>query len=76
MKKFHAEEYARRESVVGGWPAGITSYRIGATYHCKVDNLSPGAIVARGSGATLAEAEAKAIERARTRFEATRRMSA
>jgi hypothetical protein len=71
-----AEEFTRKETSLGGWPAGVTTYRIGAHWHCKIDNVSPGALVARGRGSSREEALAAAIERATARLAATRRIPA
>ena len=60
----NVEEHAERTLDIEGWPVHLTSYRIGDTFHCHVDNVSPGANIARTTGATREEAERKAIERA------------
>jgi hypothetical protein len=60
-----AEEYREQRVEVGGWPVNLASYRLGERYHCKADNVSPGATLARGEGATREEAEEKALDRAR-----------
>jgi hypothetical protein len=67
-----AEEHSREEVVLGGWPAGVTTYRIGQTWICKVDNVSPGAVVARGRGKTREEALEHATGAATRRLAATR----
>ena len=59
-----AEEYQERTVEVLGWPVNLTSYRLGEVFHCKADNVSPGAALARTTGATREEAENKALERA------------
>ncbi|MCU1275576.1 MAG: hypothetical protein JWO48_3007 [Bryobacterales bacterium] len=59
-----AEEYQERKVDVLGWPVNLTSYRLGEVFHCKADNVSPGAALARTTGATRDEAEKKALERA------------
>jgi hypothetical protein len=59
-----AEEYQERKVEIAGWPVNLTSYRLGDVFHCKADNVSPGAALARTTGATREEAEKKAIERA------------
>jgi hypothetical protein len=59
-----AEEYQERKVEVLGWPVNLTSYRLGEVFHCKADNVSPGAALARTTGATREEAEKKALERA------------
>ncbi|HXG33867.1 MAG TPA: hypothetical protein VNJ11_10905 [Bryobacteraceae bacterium] len=68
-----AEDYQERRIEINGWPVNLTSYRIGTVYHCKADNVSPGAALARTTGATREEAEEKAIARARELLSRTRR---
>jgi hypothetical protein len=60
----NVEEHRERQVEIAGWPVNLTSYKIGDTFHCKADNVSPGAALARTTGATREEAEQKAIERA------------
>ena len=59
-----AEEFQERKVEVGGWQVNLTSYRLGDVFHCKADNVSPGAALARTTGSTREEAEKKALERA------------
>lgn len=67
-----AESFVRTETKLGGWPVGITTYRIGETWFCKIDNVSPGAIVARSRAETREAAIASASERVTPRLAATR----
>ncbi|MGH9554525.1 MAG: hypothetical protein ACRD2Y_01770 [Terriglobales bacterium] len=67
------EEYAERNLELAGWPVHVVTYRLGKMYYCKVDNVSPGAQVARASGATREEAEQQALTKASERLAATRR---
>jgi hypothetical protein len=67
------QEHAERRIEIGGWEVNLRTYQIGDTYHCKADNVSPGAIIARGSGASREEAEQKAIAKATERLATTRR---
>ena len=60
----NAEEYQERRIEVAGWPVNLASYRLGAEWHSKADNVSPGAALARATGATREEAEEKAAKRA------------
>jgi hypothetical protein len=69
----HAEDYSERTVDVNGWPCRLTSYRLGKVYHCQADNVSPGARLARTTGATKEEAEGKALERATELLARTRR---
>jgi hypothetical protein len=64
LKEMKAEEYQERKVEVGGWPVNLTSYRLDKEFHCKAHNVSPGAALARTTGATREEAEANAIARA------------
>jgi hypothetical protein len=67
-----AEEYQRRRQELAGWPVGIVSYRLGERFICEIDNVSPGARVARAEGATREEAERAAIATAERRLGRTR----
>jgi len=67
------ENYSERLLEAHGWPLRLISYRLGETFYCKADNVSPGALIARTTGATREEAEAKAIETAGERLARTRR---
>ena len=73
MSTTKVEEYLERKLEIAGWPVHITSYRIGDTFHCTVDNVSPGANIARTRGATREEAENKGIQFATERLGQTRR---
>ncbi|HXM41166.1 MAG TPA: hypothetical protein VN924_07930 [Bryobacteraceae bacterium] len=68
-----AEEYCERQVDVEPWHVRLTSYKLGEVYHCKADNVSPGAALARTTGATREEAEQKALDRARELLSRTRR---
>jgi hypothetical protein len=67
------EEYGERSLPIAGWDVHLTTYKLGDVYHCKADNVSPGAALARTTGATRHEAEAQAIERAGQLLAKTRR---
>jgi hypothetical protein len=66
------EDYERREEQVAGWPVGIVSYKLGDKYICEIDNVSPGARIARAKGPTRADAEDKALAAAAGRLARTR----
>ena len=68
-----AQDFQRRSDVLEGWEVQVTSYLLGDTHHCHVDNVSPGATIARASAPTREEAERVALANARTRLAATRR---
>jgi hypothetical protein len=67
------QEHSERRIEIGGWEVNLRTYKIGDMYHCKADNVSPGAIIARASGATREEAEQTAIAKAKERLGATQR---
>jgi len=67
------EEYQERKVIVDGWDVNLTSYRLGAEWHAKADNVSPGATLCRTTGATRDEAEAKALKKAEEMLDRTRR---
>jgi hypothetical protein len=66
------EDYQERRLEVAGWPVNLTSYRLGDVFHAKADNVSPGAALARTTGATREEAEKKALDRAEQLLARTR----
>jgi hypothetical protein len=69
----NVENHAERRIEIAGWDVNLRTYQIGDTYYCKADNVSPGATIARSSGATRDEAEQKAIAKATERLGATKR---
>ena len=69
----NAEEYQERKLEVAGWPVNVASYRLGDEWHAKADNVSPGAALARTTGATREEAEQRALQRAQELLSRTRR---
>ena len=69
----NAEEFRERKLEVAGWPVNVASYRLGAEWHAKADNVSPGAALARAHGATREEAEQKVLARAQELLGRTQR---
>jgi hypothetical protein len=67
------ENHTERKLEIGGWEVNLRTYQIGDVYHCKADNVSPGATIARSSGVTREEAELKAIAKAAERLATTLR---
>jgi hypothetical protein len=76
MSTLRAEELQSREDKIEGWPVRITSYRVGSQYRSTVDNIDPGATVARGSGASREAAELEAISTARERLAKVKKLEA
>ena len=58
-------EYKERKEKVPPFQIHVISYRLGERWHCVVDNVDPGAVVARSQGATREEAEREAVGKAR-----------
>jgi hypothetical protein len=74
MAVMRPEGHSRRESVAEGWPIGVVSFKLGDRWICHVDNISPGAVIARADGSTREEAEEEAIALASRRLRTTRRL--
>ena len=74
MENFKPEDYARVRTTLEGWDVCITSYRLKGVYYCKIDNVDPGATIARAQGGTRAEAEGEAMRKASARLSLTRRI--
>ncbi len=68
-----AQEFTERSLKLAGWDVRLTTYKLGDVYHCKADDVSPGAAIARTTGESRESAEQKAIERAQQLLERTRR---
>jgi len=68
------EEHSERQIELAGWPARLTTYKLGEIYISKVDNVSPGANIARAEGVTREEAESKVMEIAQNRLGRTKTM--
>ena len=68
-----AEHFQERKLELSGWAVCLSSYLLGHEWHCKADNVSPGAALARTKGQTRQEAENKAIARAETLLARTKR---
>jgi hypothetical protein len=65
------QNHTERKLEIGGWEVNLRTYQIGDVYHCKADNVSPGATIARSTGVTREEAEQKAIAKATDRLATT-----
>ena len=68
-----AEHFQERKLELSGWAVCLSSYLLGREWHCKADNVSPGAALARTKGQTRQEAENKAIARAEILLTRTKR---
>jgi hypothetical protein len=68
-----AEHFQERKLELSGWTVCLTSYLLGHEWHCKADNVSPGASLARSKGLTREAAEHSAIARAEILLARTKR---
>jgi hypothetical protein len=64
-----AENYQKEKREVEGKMINITTYKIGERYFCHIDNVSPGATIARTEGATLEEARELALQKVTVRLQ-------
>lgn len=69
------KNYSSRKTEAAGWQVNVTSYQLGDRFYCTVDNVSPGAWIAKTEGATREEAEKKALDRASELLAKTRRVA-
>jgi len=69
------EDYSSRIQESGRWKMHVVSYKMGDRYICTVDNVEPGATLARGEGGSREEAERMAIEQAEHMLSKTRVVS-
>jgi hypothetical protein len=60
------QDYQRRMESLGKWSVRITSYKLGKEYHCTVDNVDPGATIARAHDTDRRTAEALALQLAKS----------
>ena len=63
-----AEEYRIETLEIHGVPLNVTSYRIGERYHCHVENVDPGATIARAEASSRTEAQKLALAKTRERL--------
>ena len=68
MSMLSPQEYRERTEPVSPFKMHIVSYRLGDTFYCTVDNVDPGANIARAKAPTREEAESKAIAAAKERL--------
>lgn len=68
-----AQNFSQRRAEAAGWLVNIASYQLGDKFYCTIDNVSPGAWIAKGEGSTREEAEKKALERATELLARTRK---
>ena len=67
------EHYSERQVEIDGWQVNLTTYQLDGKWHCKADNVSPGASLARIVAGTREEAEERAMGRAKELLSRTKR---
>ncbi|HET6469424.1 MAG TPA: hypothetical protein VFG43_13710 [Geminicoccaceae bacterium] len=67
-----ALDYRSRRTELAGWPVRVTSYQLGDRFRSEVDNVDPGAVIARAEAASREEAEEIACTKATQRLGRTR----
>jgi len=72
MSDLHPAEFTERRESVPPFEIRVTSYRLNGKYYTSVDDVDPGAVIARSEGLTREEAELKATVRAKERLEHSR----
>jgi hypothetical protein len=68
-----AEDFSEQRLDIDGWPIRLTSWRLGAVWHCHADNVSPGSTLARVHGHSKQDVERQATQRASELLGRTRR---
>ncbi len=69
------QNYSKKKLHVAGWDVNVVSYQLGDRFYCTVDNVSPGAWIAKTEGDTQDEAEKKALGRAAELLGRTRKLA-
>jgi len=63
------EEVPLPKGPIKSFKMHIVSYKLGDLFYCTVDNVDPGANIARAEASTRDEAESKAVAKAKERLE-------
>jgi hypothetical protein len=72
MNVDHPSAYQERRESVPPFQIHITSYKLHEIYYCWVDDVDPGAVIARSKGDTREDAEQKAVKKAKERLDYSR----
>jgi hypothetical protein len=62
------EEVEQRQHKLGDHLLGVVTFRSGDKYVCRIDNVDPGTVIARGEGRTRADAERVALSQVEQRL--------
>jgi hypothetical protein len=66
-----AEDYRVEHREISDVKVKVSSYRIGENFYCHVENLDPGATIARAEASTREEAIDLAVQKAAVRLQST-----
>lgn len=72
MTALRPEQYRERREKAPPFEIRVVSYRLGERWHCKIDNVDPGANIARAEGGTREQAEEAALAKAKDSLSRTR----
>lgn len=73
MNAIKPTEYQERKELIPPYQLRVVSFRLGEEYQCVVDNVDPGAVLARAKAGNREEAERAAVEQAKELIAKTRR---
>ena len=68
LKMLKTEKYAVESREIAGVAVRISSYQIGDRFYCHVENVDPGATIARADGAAREDAVQLAVAKASDRL--------
>ena len=75
-EELRPQGYTKRREELEGMPVGIVTFQLGDRFVCTVDNVSPGAVIARAVASSRDAAEQEAVHRAARQLAATARRRA
>ena len=68
-----ARNFNERRLEIGGWQVNVSSYQFAEKWRAKVDNVTPGATLARSEADSREAAEEQVLARARELLARTKR---
>lgn len=68
------QNFSKRKAEAAGWQVSVSTYQLNDKFYCTVDNVNPGAWIAKTEGTTREETEKKALERAQELLAQTRKV--
>ena len=74
MIPISGEGYEERTSKLEGTTVGVSSYPVGDEFVCRIDDITRGVLIARGSAQTRHKAEEEAVLSARFKLATRKRL--